>query len=186
MDSLHFCLIALTKTYIRSWYYLEHGGQVLQDLYFCSLQPHLSCFLPPDSHPTVSHIKLPVVPGTCHAKSQFGMPFSPSHPAAPICLANSCSYFRAQLNPLMLFKASSIAPLLSPQEELTTFFFGLHLHIHIVDISLPLLDCKLLEGNVSVMCITAPQCPAHSRNKINIQRMNNEWIKNGAQPVSQG
>lgn len=40
-----------------------------------SLQTHLSCFLPPASHPIVSHIKLPAVLGTVHAESQFGMPF---------------------------------------------------------------------------------------------------------------
>lgn len=35
---------------------------------------------------------------------------SPSHPPAPICPANICSYFRSQLNLSILCKASSVVP----------------------------------------------------------------------------
>lgn len=87
---------------------------------------------------------------------------------------------------LILYKVSSIVPLLSPQEELAIFFSGLHLQICNVNISLTLLDYKFLEERVSVMDISVPPCPAHSRKKINIYRVKNGQIKNGAQPMSKG
>lgn len=63
-----------------------------------SLQTHLSCFLPPASHPAsaVLNYLLSLELSTlglsleCHS--------SPSHPPAPICLANIYLYFRAQFN----------------------------------------------------------------------------------------
>lgn len=54
----------------------------------------------------------------------------PSHPPAPICLTNIYLYFRAQLNLPTLCQASSIVPLLPPQEELTTFGGAPSPHIH--------------------------------------------------------
>ena len=40
--------------------------------------------------------------------------------------------------------------------------------MYIDHVSLPLLDCKLLEDNVSVTHISVSRCSVHSRNKINI------------------
>lgn len=108
----------------------KHGVWVFQDLYSClSLQTHLSCFLSPALHLTVSHIKLPAVPGTFHAHSQCGMPF--------FSLSLLCSFLPSKH--LLIFQGSAQpshslqgyiywAPTLTP-EELTSFLFGLHLHI---------------------------------------------------------
>lgn len=108
----------------------KHGVWVLQDLYSClSLQTHLSCFLSLALHLTVSHIKLPVVPGTFHAHSQCGMLlFS----LTPLC-------FFLPRKHLLIFQGSDQpshslqgyicwAPTFIP-EELTTFFFRFHVHI---------------------------------------------------------
>lgn len=62
-----------------------------------SFQTHLSCFLPPASHPAVSHIKLPAEPGTFHAKSQFGMSFFSFTPPCSH-MPSKQQYFRAQFN----------------------------------------------------------------------------------------
>lgn len=140
----------------------KHGVWVLQDLYsYLSLQTHLSCFLSPALHLTVSHIKLLAMPETWHAHSQCGMPF--------FSLSLLCSFLPGK--DLLIFQGSAQpshslqgyiywAPTLTP-EELTIFFFWAPSPHNPVDISLTLLDCKLLKDSLSVRCIPIPQCPAH-------------------------
>lgn len=105
---------------VLSWTWsLSSPRFILQSL---SLDPSV-LLLPPASHPTVSHIKLPAVPGTVHAESHFGMPFFSF--TAP-CSHLPCKYlliFQSQLNLPILCKPSSVmAPTLTLGG--TDHFFG--------------------------------------------------------------
>lgn len=67
-----------------------------------------------------------------------------SHSSAPFCLANICSYFKAQLNLLILCKVTFSGLLLSLQKNWLLSFWGAPSPYNPVNISLTLLDCKLL------------------------------------------
>lgn len=78
MGPLQLCLIALKHV-------ADHGTTLSTEYKSSKTYTSVSPFRPfcPASvyHPIASHIRLPAVPGTFHAKSQYGIPSSPLHSA---------------------------------------------------------------------------------------------------------
>lgn len=75
---------------------MRHNSSKIDAL--VSLQTHLSCFLPPASHPASAVLNYLVSLELSTLSLSLECHSSPSHPPAPICLANICLYFRAQFN----------------------------------------------------------------------------------------
>lgn len=91
---------------------------------------------------------------------------SPSHPPAPICLANS-NISGLSPNPSHSARVPLLCPSFPLRKNWLLAVWG-SIPMYIDHVSLPFLDCKLLEDNVSVTWIAVSRCSVHSRNKINI------------------
>ena len=89
--------------------------------------------------------------------------------------------FQGSVQPSHSARVPLLCPSFSLRKNWLLAIWG-SIPMYIDHVSLPLLDCKLLEDNVSVIRIAVSRCSVHSRNKINIHWMDSmdsiEWRMN--------